>query len=171
MKFFGKKSLSSLLFWVSTICTLGFAILLVFILFSLILNNNTIHIENELNIALPFTQSFIKSEYSPIILFSIVLFLLFYGVFFYLLRTLFMAFSKEKVIFTNKMRGSIRKFGFLNIFLPPFGIITTFFIKKGVDFEIVLQGGLLVLLGVFSLFVVAVFKEGIVLQEENDLTI
>lgn len=51
------------------------------------------------------------------------------------------------------------------------GILAAYFIKNRVDFEIIMQGGLLVLLGIFSLFVVAVFNEGILLQEETDLTI
>ena len=102
---------------------------------------------------------------------SMILFLLYYGVFFYLLRSIFKAFRSEKIIFTKKTLGFIRKFALLNIFLPPMGILAAYFIKNEIDFEIIMQGGLLVLLGIFCLFVVAVFNEGILLQEETDLTI
>ncbi len=171
MKFFGKKSLSSLLFWFSTICILGFVLLSLFIFISILFNNYSIDTNNEFSIALPFTGSFIKGDYNLYIFLAIFAFLIFYGLFFYLLRSIFKAFSQEKLIFTKKTINYIRKFALLNIFLPPLGIIAAYILKNGIDVETIIQGGLLVLLGIFSLFVVAVFKEGIVLQEENDLTI
>ena len=124
---------------------------------------------------IPLTNSFIKSNYTEITLSffitSMILFLLYYGVFFCLLRSIFKAFSKEKVIFTKKTISYIRNFALLNIFLPPLGLLAAYFIKNGIDFETIMQAGLLVFLGIFSLFVVAVFNEGILLQEETDLTI
>lgn len=175
MKFFGKKSLSSILYWLCSICVVALTLLLLFIILSLIFKNYAISGTNEFSMEIPLTNSYIKSDYTQItltfLMTSMIIFFIYYGIFFYLLRLIFKAFSMEKVIFTKKTLGYIRNFAQLNIFLPPLGIIAAYFIKNGIDFEAIMQGGLLVLLGVFSLFVVAVFKEGIVLQEETDLTI
>lgn len=171
MKFFGKKSLSSLLYWLCSACAIGLTLLLLFIILSLIFKNYSVDMNNEFSMGIPFTDSFIRSEFSFTILMGLKIFMLYYGIFFYLLRTIFKAFSQNNVIFTKKTIDYIKKFAWLNLLLPPLGIIAAYFIKSGVDFETIMQGGLLILLGIFSLFVVAVFKEGIILQQETDLTI
>lgn len=175
MNFFGKKSISSILYWVSSICAIGLALLLLFITLSLIFKNYAISGTNEFSMEIPLTNSYIQSDYTQItltfLITSMIIFFIYYGIFFYLLRLIFKAFSKERVIFTKTTLGYIKKFALLNIFLPPLGIIAAYFIKNGIDFETIMQGALLVLLGIFSLFVVAVFNEGILLQEETDLTI
>jgi len=171
MKFFGKKSLSSLIFWLSTISFITISALILLILISLIFNTLTISSDNQFSISIPFTGSLIQGEYNTAIFVALIAFMMFYGIFFYLLRAIFKAFSHEKVIFTKKTINRIRQFAWLNIFLPPLGIIAVYFIRNWIDFETIMQGGLLVLLGIFSLFVIAVFKEGIILQEETDLTI
>lgn len=175
MKFFGKKSLSSLLYWLCRAFVIGQALLFIFILVSIVFENYTINSSNEFGIEIPLTDSFIMGNYTEItfsfLVISMSISLLYYGVFFYLLQSIFKAFSLEKVIFTKKTIDYIKKFAWLNILLPPLGIIAAYFIKSGIDFETIMQGGLLVLLGIFALFVVAVFNEGILLQEENELTI
>ena len=175
MKFFGKKSFSSIIYWKCNLCVIALSLVFIFILISLVFKNYTLSGANEFSMEIPLTNSFIKSNYTEITLSffmtSMILFLLYYGVFFYLLRSIFKAFRSEKIIFTKKTLGFIRKFALLNIFLPPMGILAAYFIKNEIDFEIIMQGGLLVLLGIFCLFVVAVFNEGILLQEETDLTI
>lgn len=175
MKFFGKKSFSSIFYWLCTILTISIVLLLIFIAVSLIFKNYSIGSNNEISIGIPLTETFIKGDLNQFtitfFILSIAIFLLYYGLFFYLLRSIFKVFSREKVIFTNKTISYIKNFGWLNTFLPPLGIIIAYFITSKIDFEIIMQGGLLMALGIFSFFIAAIFNEGIALQEENDLTI
>ena len=171
MKIFGKKSLSSVLYWCSTLCLIGLSLLFVFLLGSLILNSYTIDTNNQFTIPFLFNDTFIKGDYSPIIFPAIISFVLFYGAFCFLLRLIFDAFSRDKELFTKNTLQHIKIFSLLNIIGPILGVIIAHFIKNGIDLEVFLQTGLHVLLGLFCLFVVAVFNRGIVLQDETNLTI
>jgi len=52
-----------------------------------------------------------------------------------------------------------------------FVVIAGYLIRGQADFETILQNGLHVLLGIFCLFVVAIFNKGYILQEDTKLTI
>lgn len=171
MKFFGKNSLSSVLYWVSTVCLIGFIVGLLFVSISFMTNNYSIRGANEFLIAVPYTSTVIKGDFSLSIVAAIIAFMMFYALFFFLLKVIFKAFSRDEYLFTERTIRYIRGFALINIIFPPLAVIAGYMIKNGVDFETVMQNGLHVLLGIFSLFVVAVFNKGNTLQEDINLTI
>ena len=168
---FGKHSLSTLLFWVFNIIWIGCIIGLLFVVISLISNNYSINADNEFAMTIPYTGSVIKGAYTAMIFFVIIALLAFYGAFFYLLRSIFKSFRKEAHLFTKQVILYIKGFALLKIVFPPIAIIASYLIRGQADFETILQNGLHVLLGIFCLFVVAIFNKGYILQEDTKLTI
>ena len=171
MKIFGKTSLSSLLFWIFNLSWIGCMIGFIFVGISLISNNYAIAADNQFAISIPFTGSAIKGEYTVMTFVAIIALLLFYGVFFYILRTIFKSFVNEEQLFTKKVITYFKGFALINILFPPLVLIAGYMVKGQTDFETILQIGLHVLLGIFCLFVVAIFNMGYILQEDTKLTI
>jgi len=124
-----------------------------------------------LHINYPFTEKpFLNIENNyPYILFSFLLVLLSYGIFFWLSAKVFKVFFQEK-LFTAENIAYLKRFYSYNIFFPlPVVIIASFF----VEVESIIWGLVFIhfMLGIFCLFLANIFKQGLHLQNEQDLFI
>lgn len=170
MKMFGPKSVSFYLFYFSRLAAIGSIVLVTFILISLAIGNYEI-LNDQFQIAIPlFDELYIKGFYETTIITTITLAMLFFAVFFYLLSNILKTFKAQK-LFTHKAIKQLNYFAFLNLIVAPalYFIIHVIMNKSGFsDLHNLL---LSLLLGVFVLFIGAVFKKGYQVQNENDLTI
>lgn len=128
--------------------------------------------QNEnLQINYPFTnESFLNVDNNlSYMIFSFLLPLFLYSIFFLLSARLFKVFFQHK-LFTKENVIELRRFYLYNIFVPlPLVIIARFFL----EIENVIWGLVFVhfILGIFILFFANIFKQGLQLQDEQDLYI
>lgn len=170
MKLFGQKSISSLLHLVAGIATSIFTIGFLFICISLLAGNMTVNEENRFIIKIPFTNSVFEGIHAGTTFAAILGFLLFYAFFFFLLRLIFRVFKQQKIFSTTAIRN-LKWFAILNTIFPPFYILVAYWATQSFQISEVMPPILHVVIGVFSLFIMAIFKQGFQIQEENDLTI
>jgi len=120
----------------------------------------------------PFTKSgFLLGDYNPgYILFNFLLPLGFYGLFFLLLSQVFKVFYQPK-LFTEKGVKHLKSFYLVNMMVLPLIILGSgLFAEKteeGLDIAAVIH----FILGVFAFFLAAIFRQGLKLQNDNDLII
>lgn len=110
----------------------------------------------------------IDDNYSYII-FSFFAVLLAYGIFFWVSALVFRVFFQEKLFTAGNIR-LLTIFYRYNIFIPlPLVIVASFF----VEVESVVWGLVFIhfMLGIFCLFLANIFKQGLHLQNEQDLFI
>jgi len=167
---FGPKSLSVYLFYISRIASIAIGLFLMFILFSFITDNFEL-VDNRFEINIPFTETYIKGFYEVKIITTIALTLTFYVLFFYFLSIIFKTFKAE-TLFTIAAIRQLNNFALYNLIGSPFAfILIHIFIMKHPNLRDIPTYLLHLLLGVFILFIVTVFKKGYKVQSENDLTI
>jgi len=171
MKIFGPNSLSHFLFYISRLCTIASITLIAFILISLFVGNYEI-VNNQFQISLPiFSSTFIRAAYQPQHIITITLVMLFFSIFFYLVSNIFKTF-KEPKLFTDSAIKQLNYFAFLNLIVAPLLFLTIdFFIMEKQQIGNIFNYLLTFLLGIFLLFIAAIFKQGYQVQHENDLTI
>lgn len=170
MLMFGPQSLSYYLFYLSRIAAIGSIVLITYILGSLATGNFEIA-DKQFQIALPFLpETFIKGFYESNIIATITLAMLFFFVFFYLLSNILKTFKADK-LFTKKAIKQLNYFAFLNLVIGPALYFLIYFIMEKSNFNDVYNLLLSLLLGVFVLFIRAIFKKGYIVQHEQDLTI
>ncbi len=146
MKMFGKYSVSSLFFWLSILCFISITILFIATLYS--------------NLLKAFTG-----------LSSIVQIFFFFIpklIFFYLLILIFRTFKSDK-IFTKKAVNYLHLFTAANFMISLLILLSTKFDINWIQEIVPLFP--FAILGVFSAFLAAIFKQGFQLQQENNLTI
>jgi len=103
------------------------------------------------------------------IVFSFLLPLILYSIFFMLSTRLFKVFFQNP-LFTQKNISELKRFYLFNIFVPlPIIIIASFFVD--VESLILVLAFIHFILGIFSLFFANIFSEGLQLQNEQDLYI
>lgn len=170
MKMFGEKSLSFYLFYITRIFSIVIGVLLLFIIFSFVTGNYNLN-EGRFAINISFLEVAIKGFYKFNIIATISTTLLLYTVFFYLLSLIFKTF-KAKILFTEIAIKRLNIFALFNLVGTPFFfVIIHFVIMKHKTFRDLPTYILHLLLGIFILFIVAIFKRGYKVQSENDLTI
>jgi hypothetical protein len=118
----------------------------------------------------PFTKSpFLIGEYNgPFIISSLVTMVL-YSLFLWFLTGVFNAFRKDR-LFTQRNVRRLSRFYRLN-FIGPVGCIIVLVLLGWQLNNAIVIALLHVLAGVFAFFMAAIFKEGLILQEEQDLTL
>lgn len=170
LKMFGKKSLSTVLFYSTRCIIIGYGIFLLCIIISLLSGNFVISDENMLKIHIPFSSSVIKAVYTSTALIAIICFTTFYASFFLILSLIFKTFSAEK-LFTEEAIKYLRWFTILNLILPIIYLIVPIIINNKITPDYIIPGLLHIGLGIFAAFIATIFKMGFTLQEENELTI
>ncbi|AXT57025.1 DUF2975 domain-containing protein [Aquimarina sp. MMG015] len=170
LKMFGKKSLSTVLFYSTRLIMMGYGAFLLFLIVSLVSNNFIITESDELQIYIPFTTSMIKGGYNTITFIGVFCFLILYSAFFLVLSLIFKTFSAEK-LFTEEAIKYLRWFTILNLILPIAYVIIGILISNKIVFNDITPGLLHLGLGIFAAFIATIFKLGFTLQEENELTI
>lgn len=141
--------------------------------FALITGNGTTPYGEDkyLHINFPFTDTpFLNVDNNlPYIICSFLAVLLFYGLFFLLTAKVFRIFYQPR-LFTLPHIADLRRFYLFNLFVPG---IATLLSLLFVPVESMIWGLILVhiLLGIFAYFLAAIFKQGLQLQNEQDLFI
>ena len=117
----------------------------------------------------PFTQKpFLLGDYTTSYLVSNLLTISFYGLFLWMLSGVFHAFKQTK-IFTRKGVMQLSRFYMINLIVPfVFLALLAVFGEEMIDIVRIIL--LHLVIGVFAFFMAAIFKQGLVLQEEQDLT-
>ena len=124
-----------------------------------------------LHINYPFTQNPLMNidDNWSYILFSFLLPLTLYAVFFYLASKVFLVFLQGK-LFTERNVKILRQFYFVNLFIPlPLVLISSLFVE--VEFIVWLLVLVHFVLGIFIFFLSEIFMQGVKLQNEQDLII
>lgn len=124
-----------------------------------------------LHINYPFSQTpFLNVDNNAnYIFFSFLLPITLYGLFFWLTANLFLVFSRPK-LFTQSNLLQLKRFYLFNWLVPlPAIIISNFFVET--ESALWLLAVVHSVLGVFAWMVAAIFKQGLQLQNEQDLFI
>jgi hypothetical protein len=124
-----------------------------------------------LHINYPFTNNpFLNIDNNlPYIIFSFLLPLILYGVFFWLAANVFKVFFQTK-LFTQQNIFNLRRFYMLNLIVPVIAaVLASVFVpvESAIWVLVVVHG----ILGIFTYFLAAIFKQGLNLQNEQDLII
>jgi len=170
MKMFGTKSVSVVLFYLSALITVGLFLLLLFILLSWFTGLVEVNEEGIFKLKFPLSSSIISGKYQLYTLLSIGATFAFYGVFTYLLSGLFKTFTLEP-LFKPKAIQYLRYFTIANLLLPVSYFILVMILPSQLFPEGILISFLHLIVGLFAAFISAIFKQGVVLQEEQNLTI
>ncbi|HTE27918.1 DUF2975 domain-containing protein [Flavitalea sp.] len=118
----------------------------------------------------PFTRTpFLIGDDTNIYMFTMLAILFGYGIFLWLLSKVFYAFSREK-LFTPKSVKDLSRFYLLNLVVPLSILLFYFFIGESLA-DIVVITCLHFIIGIFAYFMAAMFRQGLLLQEEQDLTL
>ncbi len=116
----------------------------------------------------PFTQTpFLLGDYTSSYLVSNLSIIAFYSLFLWLLSGVFHAFKQPR-LFTQRGVMQLSRFYITNLIVPLiFLVLLAVFGEELLDiFTITL---LHLVIGIFALFMAAIFKQGLILQEEQDL--
>lgn len=167
------KNISKILYYLCIILSAGYLLTFIYSLFCLLTGFAVAPYKEDLylHINYPFTeQPFlnIENNYSYIIL-SFLLVLLTYGIFFWLSAKVFKVFFQSK-LFTEENIIHLKRFYIYNIFFPlPIVMMANFF----VEVESIIWGLVFIhfMLGIFCYFLANIFKQGLHLQNEQDLFI
>lgn len=126
-------------------------------------------INGRFELLFPFTQKiFLLGDYTPAYLLSNMITFLFYACFLWLLSNVFYVFKQVK-LFTPTGVIQLSRFYITNLVFPFIfiGLLLAF----GEEIMDVVQVIFLhLVIGVFAYFMAAIFKQGLLLQEEQDLT-
>jgi hypothetical protein len=117
----------------------------------------------------PFTKKvFLLGDYTSSYLVTNLVMIIFYGIFLWLLSAVFHAFRQQK-IFTRKGVIRLSRFYIINLLMPLLFVILLLAFGREL-FDMIRIGVLHLVIGVFAFFMAAIFKQGLLLQEEQDLT-
>lgn len=166
------RMVSGVLFIATRILALGY--LLSFLLSALTLSTgwslNLTDQNRNFQVCYPFThQPYLLGEYNQGYILMFLLLLALYALFFYMVGNVFTVFTQTK-LFTNYGIRQLELFYSGNLIVPLSAtIIISFFydIDSPAEVLIILHA----LLGVFTYFLAAIFRQGVDLQNEQDLII
>ncbi|MFT3979208.1 MAG: DUF2975 domain-containing protein [Ferruginibacter sp.] len=111
---------------------------------------------------------FIGDNY-PGYMIQMVALLLLYGLFFWLLSKVFITFTRKK-LFTQQGIAHLQRFYIVNFTVPSLAYIILLITKEDTE-DIFMLIMLHAIIGVFAYFIAAIFKQGVLLQNEQDLYI
>lgn len=167
------KIISRILYYICLILSVGYLMTALYATICLITGFGiTPYDQNvHLHINYPLTEKpFLNIENNyPYIIFSFLMVLTGYGIFFWLSAKVFKVFFQSK-LFTKENTVQLKRFYIYNIFFPlPMVIIASFF----VEVESIIWGLVFIhfMLGIFCLFLANIFTQGLHLQNEQDLFI
>ena len=117
----------------------------------------------------PFTQkAFLLGDYTTSFLFTNFFTIVFYGFFLWLLSDVFRAFRQPK-LFTQKGVTRLSRFYITNLVVPILFLLLVLVFQNEMT-DLIRIMFLHLVIGVFAYFMATIFKQGLILQEEQDLT-
>ena len=125
--------------------------------------------DNTFQIFFPFTKTpFLLGDYNSGYLLTNLVTVIFYGVFLLLLSGVFHAFKQPK-LFTRRGVMQLSRFYITNLIVPFILLVLSIAFQQGFsDFLKIIF--LHLIIGIFAFFMAAIFRQGLILQEEQDLT-
>ena len=93
------------------------------------------------------------------------------GFLFFLLILIFKEFRKEQLLFTKKVIKYLKTFAIINISMPLVYVLFDVLMFNQLVFLNITGALPNLIIGLVTLFIIAVFKQGFQIQQENDLTI
>ncbi|MFT5738194.1 MAG: hypothetical protein ACI9SG_002546 [Maribacter sp.] len=170
MNIFGPKSLSHILFYL-------FRGLSIFNLLSVVYYDVSFLTENfrqengRYFIDIPLIGTFMKGDYQFNVILTVSLTLIFSTIFFFVLSDIFKA-LKEDVIFNHQAIKNLHYFTVLNLGVgPALYLLVHYVIMQKENYRDIHNLILLIIFGIVALFLTNIFKKGVRVQNENDLTI
>jgi hypothetical protein len=170
MNIFGPKSLSHILFYL-------FRGLSIFSLLSVVYYDVSFLTENfrqengRYFIDIPLIGTFMKGDYQFNVILTVSLTLIFSTIFFFVLSDIFKA-LKEDVIFNHQAIKNLHYFTVLNLGVgPALYLLVHYVIMQKENYRDIHNLILLIIFGIVALFLTNIFKKGVRVQNENDLTI
>ncbi|HEY1195337.1 DUF2975 domain-containing protein [Flavobacterium sp.] len=164
---------SRILFYLTRFLAVVYFFLAVYSVFTLVTGLFLTFKENGkyFQVCYPFTSHpLMLGDYNlPYILFDFLAPLSLYGLFFLLSSNVFKVFFQPK-LFTKNSVVHLKRFYLSNLFIPSIVILFAFFFVP-LDNEVMLFIILHGMLGAFAYFLAAIFKQGLNLQNEQDLFI
>jgi hypothetical protein len=168
------KIIASSLFFITRIVAILYLVSIVYSAISLLTEWSYITRENGkyFTICFPFTEiHFLNGENNwAYKIFNFLIPIGFYGLFFWLLSSVFKVFKQSK-LFTQNGVNQLKWFYMVNILMPSITILLASIfageIEEGLEWVAVIH----FFLGVFAYFLAAIFKQGLQLQNEQDLFI
>jgi hypothetical protein len=118
----------------------------------------------------PFTKStFLLGDHTTGYLTTSLTAIIFYSTFLFLLSGVFDAFRKER-LFTERGVRQLARFYVANLVLPLILVLLLIVVGKEINDAIIIAM-LHMILGIFTYFMCAIFRQGLLLQKEQDLTL
>lgn len=176
LKFQSMKSVrivSQILLWFTRLLALGYFVSFALSAIALMTDWSLEMYDDDTRYAVlfPFTQQrFMMGDYYFGYMLMFLMILGLYALFFWLLSNVFSVFTKNK-LFTESSIARLRWFYLSNFILPA---SATVIISFGTEIESPMAESLIALhalLGVFTYFIAAIFRQGVHLQNESDLII
>lgn len=167
------RFISTILFYLVRILAIGYLATTLHLFVSVVFKLSTFQLleNNRFAIYYPFTEKkfLLGSDYSFNYVTEMVLIIGFYGLFFWMLGSVFQTF-RQKPLFTKQGIQNLKIFCIVNLVVSPllFGFLSVFSIEDMPFFPMIVAHGII---GVFAYFLTVIFKEGVGLQDEQDLYI
>ena len=170
------RFVANILFYISRVFSILFFTITVYALAVLILSKLShssglpVEIESDrFKIFYPFTRTtFLLGDYTASYLITSLFTIAFYGLFLWLLSEVFHAFRQTK-LFTKRSVNRLSRFYITNLIAPVlFLILLACWSEEFSDIIRIIF--LHLVIGVFAFFMAAIFKQGLLLQEEQDMT-
>jgi hypothetical protein len=171
------KGIAGVLYYLTRVFSVAYSVIAVYAISALVAAKFNgaawvpVKVQNgEFVVYWPFTQTpFLLGDYNNAYLVPTLLTVGFYVVFFLLLGSVFDTFRQTK-LFVPSSVARLKRFYLFN-FLMPILIVAASVIYAGSTNDYLMIALLHAILGVFTLFMAAIFKQGLLLQEEQDLTL
>jgi hypothetical protein len=171
------RSIARILYYLSRMGAWLFTLVLLYTVTVLVLSTtglvHTLPIEitkaGSFTIFYPFTRTaFLLGEYTTDFIVSRFTLIAFYTLFIWLLGDVFHAFRQQK-LFTPRGVSQLTRFYITNLALPVLFLLLVGLFGEQLS-DMLRIGFLHIVIGVFAYFMASIFKQGLVLQEEQDLT-
>ncbi|GAB3920466.1 DUF2975 domain-containing protein [Mucilaginibacter myungsuensis] len=167
------RIISAIAFYLTRILSAGYILTTLHLLISVIFTLPTLKMlpQNRFAICYPFTDKpfLLGSVYEASYIAEMVMVIGFYGLFFWLLGNVFKTFRQTK-LFTVQGIRHLKLFYIANLIVCPI-----MFAILGISSQEDLPYGVMVtahiIMGIFALFIAAIFQQGVNLQKDQDLYI
>nr|WP_294936958.1 DUF2975 domain-containing protein [uncultured Flavobacterium sp.] len=167
------RIISTILFFLSRILAIAYILTALHLFVSVVFKLPTFELmeNNRFVIQYPFTEKsfLLGSEYTFSYVTEMVLIIAFYGLFFWLLGNVFQTF-RQVPLFTKQGIRNLKLFYITNLVVSPilFGLLSGF---SNEDMPFLAMIVAHAIIGIFAYFLMAIFNEGVGLQNEQDLYI
>ena len=167
------RLISIVAFYLTRILSVGYILTALHLLVSVVFNLSTFKLlENgRFAICYPFTSKYflLGSSYTVAYIAEMTLLIAFYGAFFWLLSNVFKTFRQKK-LFTTQGIHNLKLFYITNLIIcPVLFIILSLYSKE--DYPYMVMSIAHAIMGIFALFIAAIFQQGVSLQNDQDLII